>query len=311
MMSFFSKRLIQTLGTLAFLAVATFFLLRLAPGGPFDGEKIWPAEIQANIEARYGLDRPLIEQFWSWLGDVLKGDFRESFHYLGTPVSEIIRDASGPSLLLGGWALLVSLVLGVFLGVVSAWKRGSFLDFSAMFIAVSGITLPSYLVATLFVLLFSNYLGWLPPALWEDRASMVLPVATLALRPLAIIARMTRTTLLEVMHSDYIRTAYSKGLSESKVIFKHALRNSLIPVVTMLGPIAASLITGSYVVETVFQVPGLGQYFITSVINRDYPLVMGMTLTYGVVLTTCNVLVDLTYGWIDPRIRIEKSEKPA
>jgi oligopeptide transport system permease protein len=305
MLEFFGKRVLQTLGTLVFLATVTFFLLRLAPGGPFDGEKIWPPEIQANINAKYGLDQPLLTQFWVWSKDVLRGDLRESFHYLGTPVTEIIRDATPPSLQLGSLALGFSLILGIMLGLLSAWKRGTFLDFSSMFIAISGITLPSYLVATLLVLLFSNYLGWLPPALWEDKASIVLPTITLGLRPLAIIARMTRTSLLEIMHADYIRTAYSKGLTESKVLFKHALRNSLIPVVTMLGPIAASLITGSYVVETVFQIPGMGQYFITSVINRDYPLVMGMTLTYGVVLTTSNLIVDLAYGWIDPRIRLD------
>lgn len=184
-------------------------------------------------------------------------------------------------------------------------KRGTFLDFSAMFFAISGITLPSYLLATLLVLYFSNHLGWLPPALWEDKKAMVLPTITLAVRPMAIIARMTRTTLLETLHADYIRTAYSKGLTESVVIFKHALKNSMIPVITLLGPIAASLITGSYVVETIFQIPGMGQYFITSVVDRDYPLVMGMTLTYGLILITCNLAVDLTYGLIDPRIRMD------
>lgn len=308
MFSFVFKRILQTGVTLIFLIVATFFLLRLAPGGPFDGDKVWPAEIQANIEEKYGLNKPLPVQFVEWFGDLLHGDLRESFHYAGTPVTEIIGEAIPPSLQLGGIALVISFVLGIFLGVISAWKRGSILDFSAMFMAVSGITLPSYLVATILVLLFSNYLGWFPPALWEDKKSMVLPIITLSLRPLAIIARMTRTTLLEVLHADYIRTAYAKGLSSTSVLFKHALKNSLIPVITMLGPIAASLITGSYVVETIFQIPGMGQYFITSVINRDYPLVMGMTLAYGMVLVICNFTVDLAYGWIDPRIRVDEAK---
>ncbi len=303
MIQFFLKRLLQSLITLAFLATATFFLLRLAPGGPFDGEKVWPAEIQANIEAKYGLDKPLYIQFFTWANDVVHGDLRESFHYIGTPVTEIISDATQPSLQLGFLSLIISLIFGILFGVLSAWKRGTFWDFSSMFVAIAGITLPSYLVATLLVLLFSNYLGWLPPALWEEKSSMILPVITLGLRPLAIIARMTRTTLLEVLHSDYIRTAYAKGLSDSKVLFKHALKNALIPVITLLGPIAASLITGSYVVETVFQIPGLGQYFITSVINRDYPLVMGMTLMFGMILIVCNLLVDLAYSWIDPRMK--------
>lgn len=308
MIQFFLKRLLQSFVTLSILATITFFLLRLAPGGPFDGEKVWPAEIQANINAKYGLDKPLITQFTTWAGDALQGDFRESFHYIGVPVSEIIGDAIIPSLQLGGLALLLSVVIGLLLGILAAWKRGSVWDVSSMFIALTGITLPSYLVGTLLVLLFSNYLGILPPALWEDQASMVLPVITLSLRPLAIIARMTRTTLLEILHSDYIRTAYSKGLDDSTVLFKHALRNALIPVVTLLGPIAASLITGSYVVETVFQIPGLGQYFISSVINRDYPLVMGMTLMFGTILIVCNFLVDIAYSWIDPRIRLETKE---
>jgi oligopeptide transport system permease protein len=305
MLTFIYKRVVQTFFTMIFLVTATFFLLRLAPGGPFDGEKVWPAEIQANIEAKYGLDKPLPIQFVEWCKDLVHGDLRESFHYIGTPVTEIIRDATPPSLQLGGIALVISFILGVLLGVLSAWKRGTFLDFSSMFIAVSGITLPSYMVATLLVLLFSNYLGWLPPALWEDKKSMILPIVTLSLRPLAIIARMTRTTLLEVMHADYIRTAYAKGLSNTSVLFKHALKNSMIPIVTLLGPIAASLITGSYVVETIFQIPGMGQYFITSVINRDYPLVMGMTLIYGLILVLCNFAVDMAYGWIDPRIRVD------
>lgn len=304
-MSFLARRFLQSTYTLSFLVVAVFFLMRLAPGGPFDGERVWPAEVQANIEAKYGLNQPLHVQFAQWLGDLLQGDLRDSFHYIGTPVTEIIRESSVPSLQLGGLALVAALVLGILLGVLAAWRRGTWWDASSMFLAVSGITLPTYLIATLLVLLFSSTLGWLPPALWEDRASMVLPLITLSLRPLAIIARMTRTTLLEVLHADYIRTAHSKGLSEGRVLFKHALRNALIPVVTLLGPITASLITGSYVVETIFQIPGMGQYFVTSVIDRDYPLVMGMTLTYGVVLIVCNLLVDLTYGIIDPRIRVE------
>jgi oligopeptide transport system permease protein len=308
MISFLIKRLLQAAWTLAFLVVATFFLLRLAPGGPFDGEKVWPPEVKANIEAKYGLDRPLPVQFLEWCRDLSKGDLRDSFHYIGTPVREIISDAFPPSLILGGLALLISVFFGVLLGVLSAWKRGTFLDFSSMFIAVSGITLPTFLIATLLVLLFSSYLGWLPPALWEDRTSMILPVLTLSFRPLAIIARMTRTTLLEVLHSDFIRTAHSKGLSETSVLFKHALRNALIPVVTLLGPITASLITGSYVVETICQIPGLGTHFVTSVIDRDYPLVMGMTLLFGFVLILCNLIVDLAYGLIDPRIRLEREE---
>ena len=302
----FLKSLLQAFFTLCFLVVLTFFLLRLAPGGPFDGEKVWPANIQSNIELKYGLNLPLYRQFFNYSRSLAQGDLNESFHYIGTPVTEIIRDAIPASLELGGISLFFSLIVGILLGVLATWKRGTLIDFSSMFIAVAGITLPSYLVATLLVLFFSNHLGWLPPALWEDKKSMILPAIALSLRPLAIIARMTRTSILEVLHSDYIRTAYGKGLGSSSVLFKHALKNALIPIITTLGPIVASLITGSYVVETLFQIPGLGQYFITSVLNRDYPLVMGMTLTYGLILVLCNLLVDLSYGMIDPRIRMDQ-----
>ncbi len=309
MFTYLLRRATQAFVTLVFLIVATFFLLRLAPGGPFDGDKIWPPEIQANIEAKYGLNQPLTQQFFSWFGDLVHGDLRESFHYLGTPVTEIIGQAMPASFLLGGYALILSVIFGLGLGILAAWKRGTLLDSSSMLFAVSGITLPAYLVATILVLIFSSTLGWLPPALWEDKKSMILPVITLALRPMAIIARMTRTALLETLHADFIRTAHSKGLAETKVVFKHALRNSLIPIITMLGPITASLITGSYIVETIFQIPGLGQYFVSSVMDRDYPLVMGMTLVYGVILILCNLAVDLTYGIIDPRIRVEREAR--
>lgn len=304
MISFILQRVFQSALTLFALLSLTFFLLRYAPGGPFDSEKVWPPEIQAHIEAKYGLNLPLYEQYLHWAKDTLQGDLKESFYYVGMPVSEIIAEAIPPSLQLGCLALIFSIVFGLFLGVLSARFPNSWVDFSSMFFAVSGMTLPSYLVATLLILLFSTYLGWLPPALWEEPKSMILPVASLALRPMAIVARMTRTTLLETLHADYIRTAYSKGLSHNVIFYKHALRNALIPIITLLGPIAASLLTGSYVIETIFQIPGLGQYFVSSVINRDYPLVMGMTLLFGIVLTMANLLVDLAYGWIDPRIRL-------
>jgi oligopeptide transport system permease protein len=307
MIPFILQKALQAAITLCVLLTGTFFLVRLAPGGPFDGDKAWPEDVQRLILEKYGLDLPLYQQFYRWLSDLAHGNLRESFHFIGTPVTEIIALAIPPSLTLGLYSLVLSVVLGGVLGVIAAWKRGTFLDTSATLIAVAGMTLPSYLLATLLVLLFSSYLNWLPPALWEDPRSMILPILTLSLRPTAVIARMVRTSMLESLQADYIRTALAKGLDDRRVLFKHALKNSLIPVITLLGPITASLITGSYVVEIVFQIPGLGQYFITSVLNRDYPLVMGMTLTYGIVLIFCHWIVDILYGWIDPRIRTRES----
>lgn len=300
------KRILGAVPSLLFLLALTFFLLRLAPGGPFDTDRAWPPEVQKNIEKRYGLDQSLPAQFVNWLSDLARGDLRESFHYTGTPVSEILSESIPPSLALGAWSLAIATVVGLILGAAAAWKERSWLDWSATWIAIAGLNLPSYLVASALILVFAIHLGWLPPALWEGPESLILPVITLSLRPASMIARLTRTTLIESLRSDYIRTARAKGLSEAKVLFKHALRNSLIPVLTLLGPLAANLITGSFIVEVIFQIPGMGKHFVSAVLNRDYPLVMGVTLFYGAVLIASNLLVDLAYGWIDPRIRIAR-----
>lgn len=303
MIGFISRRLLGAVPTLLLLVTLTFFLLRLAPGGPFDSDRAFPPEVMANILRKYGLDQPLPVQFGVWLRDLFRGDLGESFQFIGKPVAELILEALPVSILLGGFSLLFALVLGIPAGCIAAWKRGRWPDHVLMFGSVAGMSLPSYLVASILVLLFSLRYRWLPPALWEDWTSLVLPVITLGLRPLALVARLTRASMIESMASDYIRTALGKGLAPRIVVFKHALRNSLIPVITLIGPIAASLLTGSFLVETVFQLPGVGKYFVTAVINRDYPLVMGVTLLFGVVLILCNLAVDLLYGFIDPRLR--------
>jgi len=305
MLTFIVKRLVGAIPTLALLLTLTFFLLRLAPGGPFDTDRAWPPEVQANINHKYELDQPVTVQFLHWVRDLAHGDLRESFQYLGRPVTEIISDSLPASVLLGGWSLLVAVAVGVPIGVISAWKRNTFWDASAMFLAISGVSLPSYLVASLLILVFSLWLGWLPPALWEGPSSMILPVVTLASRPMAIIARLTRASMIEALSADYIRTAYGKGLTDQVVLFKHALKNCLIPVITIIGPLAANLVTGSFLVEVVFQVPGLGKHFVQAVLNRDYPLVMGVTLVYGLILILSNLVVDMVYAWADPRIRLE------
>jgi len=304
MITYLTRRVLGAIPTLFLLATLTFFAVRLAPGGPFDGEKAFPPEVMANIQAKYGLDRSIPVQYFQWLKDVARGDLRESFQYIGQPVTEIIMDALPTSVMLGGLALAFCMIIGIPLGCLAAWKQNTAWDFGAMFFAIAGVSLPPYLVASLLVLVFALGLGWFPPALWEGGASMVLPVVTLGLRPMAIVARLTRASMIEAMQSDYIRTAFGKGLPESRVVFKHALKNSLIPVLTFLGPIAASLVTGSFLVEIVFQIPGLGKHFVGAVINRDYPLVMGVTLVYGAVLVAANLIVELIYTWADPRIRL-------
>jgi oligopeptide transport system permease protein len=297
------KRLLGAVPTLFVLATLTFFLVRLAPGGPFDTDKAFPPEIKANIERTYGLDQPVYVQYGRWLKGICHGDFHESFQYLGRPVTEIILTALPSSLFLGLLALIFSVGIGIPLGCFSAVKRGTFWDTSAMFIAISGISLPSYLIASVLILVFSLKLRLLPPALWEGASSIFLPVITLGTRPLAVIARLTRASLIESLNSDYIRTAYGKGLPETRIVLKHALKNSLIPVITVMGPLAASLVTGSFLVESVFQIPGIGRHFVQAVLNRDYPLVMGVTLTYGVILVLSNIAVDVAYSWLDPRIK--------
>jgi oligopeptide transport system permease protein len=304
MFGYAAKRILGAVPTLFILAALTFFLVRLAPGSPFDTDVVWPKEIKENILRVYELDRPAYVQFSHWVRDLSRGDLRESFQYIGRPVTAVIRESLPYSFVLGVLSLALAVVVGVPLGCLAAIKRGTFWDTSSMFVSVAGISLPSYLVASILILVFAVKLHWFPPALWEGPTSLVLPVATLASRPIAIIAKLTRASLIESMNQDYIRTAFGKGLSNTEVVFKHALKNSVIPIITVLGPLAASLVTGSFLVEEVFQIPGLGMHFVQGVLNRDYPLVMGLTLIYGTLLILSNILVDLACGWADPRIRL-------
>jgi oligopeptide transport system permease protein len=310
MIRFLLQRLLVTGVTLGLLASMTFFLLRLAPGGPFDSEHVFPPEIQANLEARYGLNQPLPVQFQQWMLRVIRGDLSESFQYLGRPVTEIIAETLPVSATLGLLALGVALIGGVLIGGVSAWRKDSWLDRLFALSTLTGVSLPSYLVASLGVLIFALWLNWLPPALWEDPSSAVLPVLTLALKPLALVSRLIRVSLIEVLASDFIRTALSKGVPPGRLLFKHALRNALVPVASILGGLTAQLLTGSFLVEIVFQIPGLGKHFAASVLNRDYPLVMGVMLTYGIILILAQTASDLLVGWLDPRIRILEETTP-
>jgi oligopeptide transport system permease protein len=289
------------------IATLTFFFLRLIPGGPFDRERKLPPEIQENIARRYGLDQPLAHQYLRFLKGVVQGDPGPSLKYLGRSTKEILAETFPVSLHLGALALALAFFLGVPLGIASAgvrsrgkrnWDRG-FLFFTS-----SLISLPNFVCAALMILLFSYHLKLLPPALWEGPRYLVMPALTLALYPMAYFARLTRSALLEALAQDYVQTARAKGVSELRVLFHHALRNSLSSVVSILGPMAAALITGSFIVEYIFAIPGMGQYFVTAVTNRDYPLVLGVTLIYALLVILLNLLVDVAYLGLDPRIKL-------
>jgi oligopeptide transport system permease protein len=298
------KRFLEAAATLFVIVTLVFLMLRLMPGGPFDSERAMPAEVMANIAAKYKLDAPLSEQYLHYLGNLAKGDMGESFKYLGRPVSSIIADTFPVSLQLGVYALILSYLIGIPLGVIAASKHNTWMDSGSMFLAMGGVSLPSFLVASIFILIFSFQFQILPPALWEGPLYYILPVVTLGIRPAAIIARLTRSSVLDVIGSDFVRTARAKGLPEKAVLFKHVLRNSLIPVLTYSGPLIADIISGAFIIEIIFAVPGMGRHMILSVTNRDYPLVLGVALLFSVLLVVSNLLVDIFYAVVDPRIKL-------
>jgi len=307
MMRFALRRIIGVFPTLFIIITLSFFVIRLAPGGPFDEEQALPPEIKANLEAAYGLDKPLGEQYLRYLSGLARGDFGPSFKFKDFSVTELIAQGLPISLVLGLSAVLLALLVGIPLGTLAALRQNSPTDYGIMSVAVLGIALPSFVTGPLFALVFGLYLRWLPVAGWEtgQLRYLVLPVITLALPVIAYIARLTRGSLLEVLRTNFVRTARAKGLPESQVILKHALRPALLPVVSYLGPATAFVITGSLVVETVFGLPGSGRYLVQGAINRDYTLVMGMIVVYGALTLTLNLIADLLYGWLDPRVRYD------
>jgi oligopeptide transport system permease protein len=301
------RRILGVIPTLLIIITISFFVIRLAPGGPFDEEQALPPEIKANLEAAYGLDRPLVEQYFSYLSGLVRGDFGPSFKFKDFSVTELIAQGLPISLALGLSAVLLALLVGIPLGTLAALRQNTPADYSIMGLAVLGIALPSFVTGPLFALVFGLYLRWLPVAGWEtgQLRYLVLPVITLALPVIAYIARLTRGSLLEVLRTNFVRTARAKGLPERQVILRHALRPALLPVVSYLGPATAFVITGSLVVETVFGLPGSGRYLVQGAINRDYTLVMGMIVVYGSLTLTLNLIADLLYGWLDPRVRYD------
>lgn len=286
------------------VATLTFFIMRWAPGGPFDTEKKLPPEIVANIEAKYHLDQPAVVQYLLYIKGLASGDLGPSYKYIGRDVSDIISDTFPVSVVLGLSALMVVVFVGIPAGMASAYWQGSPVDRGVVFAATLGISVPSFVLGTVLIWGLSHQLHWFPPALWEGPKHIILPAIALGAPFAGYIARLTRSAILETLSADYVRTARAKGLSEPVILFKHVLKNSMSPVVSVLGPLTAGLVTGSFVVEFIFSIPGMGRFFITAVTNRDYPLIMGVTLVYSVLIVLANIVVDMIYAWLDPRVSV-------
>ena len=305
MISILVKRFVHGVIVLWAVASLTFILLRLAPGGPFDSERKLPPEIIANLEAKYHLNEPVLEQYSRYLAGVARGDLGPSYKYLDRGVTEIIADTLPTSALLGALAVIFAVLVSFPLGLFAAYYRESVIDRFCLFLATLGISLPNFILGALLIWAVALQLGWLQAGRWDDWSSVILPMVTLGAAPAAYVSALLRSSLIETLGEDFVRTARAKGVREHAVLARHALRNSLIPILTVMGPLTATLLTGSFVVEYVFAIPGMGRFFITAVTDRDYPLIMGVTLVYTAILVSANFAVDLLYGWVDPRIRTE------
>jgi oligopeptide transport system permease protein len=301
---FITRRLMLFVPTLLAIATLTFFMIRLAPGGPFMAEKEIPAAVREQLMKNYGLDRPLGVQYLSFLAAAVRLDFGPSYKFPARQVREILWEGFRVSALLGGMALALSLLIGIPIGVLAALKQNSPVDHLAMGLALVGVSVPNFVLGPLLVLGLSLTLFLFPPALWHGPRSWVLPVLTLATAYVAYIARLTRAGMLEVLGQDFIRTARAKGLPERAVVFKHGLRLGILPVVSYLGPATARVIMGSIVVESIFQVPGLGRHLVNGAFNRDYTLVLGVVMFYATFLLVLNLIVDVAYSWLDPRVEL-------
>ncbi|MEM7762481.1 MAG: ABC transporter permease subunit [Pseudomonadota bacterium] len=303
MLRYTISRLISVIPTLLLVMMITFLLVHAAPGGPFDSERTLPSEMQARLQAAYGLDQPLWVQFGNYLGGLLQGDMGPSFRYPQSSVNELIGDAAPVSLLLGSLAFVIAVVFGSAAGIMAALRQNRATDHLLMTVAMTGISVPAFVVAPLLVLLFAITLGWLPASGLSTPRHFILPVFALALPTAAYVARLIRASMLEVLKGQFIRTARAQGLSSRTLVLRYALKPALIPVVSYLGPAVAALLSGSVVIEQIFNIPGLGRLFIQSALNRDYTLVMGLVILYSTLLVLLNLIVDLLYAVLDPRVR--------
>ena len=305
------KRVVYALLTLFVLITLVFFLMRLLPGDPFVGDKALPEATMANLNAKYGLDKPLIIQYFNYMGNSLRGDLGISLTY-NRPVMEIVAESFAVSADLGIRSIIFALIAGVLLGAVAALQRGKVLDSFSMFVAMIGVSVPSFILGALLQYFLALQLrmkfgiGLFPVQGWGTFAHSLLPAFALGLSSLATVSRLMRTSMLDVLGQDYIKTAKAKGLSQRMILWRHAMRNSIMPVVTVMGPTVASVMTGTFVIESIFNIPGLGRYFVTSIKNLDYTMIGGTTIFYGALLIICTLAVDLLYGFIDPRIKLEE-----
>ncbi|MBS62987.1 oligopeptide ABC transporter permease OppB [Salinisphaera sp.] len=302
MLSYALRRLLGAIPTLFILLTLAFVMMRAAPGGPFDADRELPPQVRANLEAKYPLDEPLYQQYGRYIWDIAHFDFGPSFQYRDTSVNDLIASGFPVSLKLGAASLAFALIFGIPLGMLAALRQNRPADYGAMAIAMLGISIPNFVLAPLMILVLAVYNDWLPAGGLGGWQNYVMPVLALGTAMMAYVARLARGSTIEVMRSNYIRTARAKGLSAARVVWVHALPAALTPIVSFLGPAAAGIITGSVVIETIFGIPGLGQFFVQGALNRDYTLVMGVVLFYGILIVAFNLAVDLLYGWLDPRV---------
>lgn len=305
MLRFIARRLLETIPVLLVIITATFFMIRFVPGGPFTAEKAVTPEILRNLEAHYGLNKPLWRQYTDYLGSLARGDLGPSFKYPNRTVNEIIADKLPTSLELGGWSLLVALLVGLPLGVLAAVRRNTWIDYLCSSVAMIGICVPTFVLGPLLVLAFAIHVNWFNASGWYEPIDRVLPSLVLGFFYAAYVARLTRGGMIEILGQDFIRTARAKGACEMRVIFRHALRGGLLPVVSFLGPAIAGILTGSFVIETIFQIPGLGREFVNSAFNRDYTLVLGTVILYATLIIALNLVVDVAQVWLNPKLKFE------
>ncbi|WP_346836852.1 oligopeptide ABC transporter permease OppB [Microbulbifer sp. SAOS-129_SWC] len=305
MFNFIARRVLEAIPTLLILITVSFFLMRFAPGSPFSIEGNMPPEVRANIEAKYGFDKPVTQQYWSYLKGLLHGDLGPSFVYKDFSVNDLVSQALPVSVKIGACAFVLAVLFGVLLGTIAGLKQNSWIDYTVMSTAMAGVAIPSFVLAPLLVLIFSIGLKWLPAGGWHGGGAkyMVLPVIGMMMYYIAAVARIMRGSMIEVMNSNFIRTARAKGLSTPYIVLHHALRPALLPVISYLGPVLVGIVTGSVVIETIFGLPGIGQLFVNGALNRDYSMVLGLTILVGTLTITFNAVVDILYAVIDPKIR--------
>ncbi len=306
MTKYIVNRLLGMIPTLFIIITLSFFIVRIAPGGPLSAERNLTDVVRRNIEAKYHLDEPLIKQYGRYMFDIMRGDLGPSFKYKDYDVNYYIFTSLPKSIVLGLWAMLISVTIGMGIGIIAAVRQNSWIDYLSMGLAVIGISVPLFVIAPVLQLIFAVKLKWLPTSGWyttgEGYLTIILPAVSLSFEYFANIARLTRSSMLETLRSDYIRTATAQGMKRSAIIFKHAMKGALLPVVSYLGPAFAGIITGSVVVEQIFRVPGLGKFFVQSSFNRDYTLIVGVVIVYSVILIVMNFIVDIIYAQLDPRI---------